>query len=203
MRTEAVLFDADGVVQTAHAWRPAIAAALGIHRARIDEFERQVYAVERPALTGDGDFDTVFVPLLQSWQVSRDDMVRAWTTIEINADVIDLVRRLRAGGQRCCLASNQQAMRAEHMSRVLGYAALFDREFYSYRLRRMKPDAEFFHRIVAELGVAASDIAFVDDSAANVAAARAVGIRAAVYDCVNGAARLRQTLATLGVAILD
>ena len=203
VQIDTILFDADGVLQRAHAWRPAVEAMLGRRRARIEEFLRDVYVAERPSLIGDGDFDTVFAKLLQIWQISRDDLARAWTTIEVQDEVLDVVRRLRAAGRRCCVASNQQAMRANHMSRVKGYGALFDREFYSYQLRCMKPEPAFFRKIVEELGVAAGAIAFVDDSAANVAAARAIGIHAAVYDCANGAALLRQTLATLGVAVPD
>ena len=60
----------------------------------------------------------------------------------------------------------------------------------------VKPDAAIFHLALTRFGLAADDALFVDDNAANVAGAAAVGIRAHHF---NGAARLRAELIALGL----
>ena len=55
----------------------------------------------------------------------------------------------------------------------------------------MKPEPAFFERVLADLGLEAAEVGFVDDSPANVEGARAAGIRAVRHDPASGAAALR------------
>jgi phosphoglycolate phosphatase-like HAD superfamily hydrolase len=141
MKIEAVLFDADGVVQTQTvSWREALAGILGSEQeARLDEFMRQVFAAERPSLIGRGDFTIALAAVLREWQCEGtvDDALSVWTMIDVYTDITDVIRRLRRSGIRCGLATNQQSHRAAHMSSRLKYSELFDWEFYSCQVGAM------------------------------------------------------------------
>lgn len=54
----------------------------------------------------------------------------------------------------------------------------FDQLFLSYQIGLMKPDPAIYQHVLTQLEVAPDAIAFFDDSARNVAAAKAMGIHA-------------------------
>lgn len=58
--------------------------------------------------------------------------------------------------------------------------ALFTRHYLSFELGIVKPDAEIFEYIVGDLGCAPGNIIYFDDNQANVDAALAVGLDAAL-----------------------
>jgi FMN phosphatase YigB (HAD superfamily) len=53
--------------------------------------------------------------------------------------------------------------------------ARFDHLFFSHRLRHRKPDPAAFTAVASHLGASSEEILFIDDSPANVAAAREAG----------------------------
>jgi 2-haloacid dehalogenase len=78
-------------------------------------------------------------------------------------------------------------------------AALFDRFrdiVVSGDEKLIKPDAAIYHLALRRFGVAADETIFVDDNEANIAGARAVGIRAHHF---RDAATLRAELSELGL----
>ena len=95
--------------------------------------------------------------------------------------MLDAIRVLRQIGVSCYLATNQELHRARHMSETLGFANLFDGEFYSCRLGLAKPDPEYFRAIVGELKIAPNRVLFLDDHEVNVRAARTVGLHATEF----------------------
>lgn len=108
------------------------------------------------------------------------------------AGAADLVRSLRARHRVACL-SNTNAI---HWARMPEAVALFDACFVSFRTGWLKPDGRAFLHALRELGTAAEDAWFFDDSPENVAAARALGLRAFR---VEGVAELRALLRSEGL----
>lgn len=103
--------------------------------------------------------------------------------------------RRRTGG-RCYTAANQEHHRIAWLRDNKGLGAHFDEIVYSAALGVCKPDRVFFTNAQARMGVtAAQSILFVDDTAANVDAARACGWRAMLY---RGPDSLREALARWG-----
>lgn len=204
MTIEAVLFDADGVVQYQKTqWRDAFECVLGVGRAhQVHDFMKDVFAAEQPALVGQAEFPEALAAILKQWKCkgSVDDALRIWTMIEVYTDVVDAIQELRRSGVRCCLASNQQSHRARHMSGILKYCELFDREFYSCELGISKPDNEYFLRVIEELKASSPRaVVFLDDREANVAAARIAGLHAAKYEGSAGSQALWETLSAFGI----
>lgn len=203
----AILFDADGVIQRPAAdFRGACGELLGSSDEPLEAFMRELFALEKPALTGKRDFVADLMEVLGRHGAAHrlSDALAIWTAIEVDAAICGAIPALRAQGLQCCLATNQQPYRARHMSETLGYARLFDREFYSHALGLAKPDPAYFHAIVEQLALAPADILFIDDHETNVIAAREAGLLGAVFpggpDLTSDAA-LRAILAEHGVTL--
>ena len=202
----AILFDADGVIQRPTVdYREICTQRLGITSENLDRFMSEVFAVERPSLTGGGRFQTDLSALLARWQLAHrlDEALSVWTALETDPAMCEAIRALRAAGFCCCLATNQQEFRRAFMSRELGYAELFTREFYSCGLGYAKPDPAYFRAIAAELALPPERLLFIDDHPPNVQAAREVGLHAAVFtaDFASSSRVLRTVLAEHGIQL--
>jgi putative hydrolase of the HAD superfamily len=201
MTIDAILFDADGVIQrTRGNWREQFAAMLGRDE-DLETFVKALFAAERPCLSGAADFPTQLRTVLERWRSPTpvEQALQVWTNIEVHADVIELVGSLRRGGMPVHLASNQHAHRARYMSNELGYGAVFEREFYSCRVGYAKPDTAYFEHILGELKLPPERVLFIDDVEPNVVAARSVGISSVHFAANAGAAALDAHLAHHGV----
>ncbi len=90
-----------------------------------------------------------------------------------HAGVISTVCRLREHGVHTILATNQDLYRLAYMREHMGYGNIFDHIFCSSEMGLVKPDSRFFGTIQAKLPN--GQVRYIDDSPANVEAARAYG----------------------------
>jgi putative hydrolase of the HAD superfamily len=198
-----VLFDADGVLQFAGPLYEHFEQRYGWSAARLHAFFDHVFH-ERPeydgGLTGDGDLLAALRAALPEWgwTGSAEAFLRDWLTLGAVPDpaALALVATLRRHGVRCALASNQNAVRARFMDEELGYRELFDERFYSAALGYAKPDPAYFRSVLAVLGAEPGEVLFVDDSEANVDAARGCGLHAELHRLGD---RLADQLAAYGL----
>lgn len=202
MSVDVILFDADGVIQRPFAGRRDTWRGLLGPERDLDPFLAAVFEAERPALEGRTDFVLSLSSLLAAWgcRGTLDDGLAAWTMIEVDPEIVEIVRRLRRAGVRCHLATNQESHRARYMSETLGYSTLFDREFYSCRMGVMKPAVAYFQGILDQLDIPANRILFLDDRQANVDSARQAGLHAATFTLDAGPSELMRTLNAFGVS---
>jgi putative hydrolase of the HAD superfamily len=204
MTIEAILFDADGVVQRqAVEWRDALGKVLGSTDSQLDGFLSDVFAAERPALTGKCEFKEALSEVFARWRChgSLEDALGVWTMIDVQLEVVEAIRWLRQTGVSCYLATNQQSYRARHMSEALGYCSLFDREFYSCAMGLAKPDPDFFRAILKEIQLPPGGVLFLDDHEINVYSARQVGLHASLYSSQSGSDSLHDTLREFGIKV--
>ena len=204
LNIQAVLFDADGVIQRPSAQRrQAWQSVLGPGRS-VDEFFSAVLRAERPAWLGASDFVASFSQLLLEWNCvgTLDDALAAWTMIEPDFDMLQVIAALRRRNVGCHLATNQEPIRAAYMSERLGYRELFDREFSSCRLGAAKPDAAYFRSLLARLELPPEAALFLDDNEANVVSARAVGLHAEQFMVAAGRSQLEQILIAHGLPVV-
>jgi putative hydrolase of the HAD superfamily len=147
-------------------------------------------------MDGRTDISTAMAVVLRDFSVAADveDVLELWTRIQPHADMIDAVADLRRNGVRCCLTTNQQTRRAAWMRSHLGYDLVFDEEFYSCELGVAKPDPAYFSTVLEALDVKAATVLFVDDTEANVDAARTVGLNAEVFPRHGGRSALEEIL---------
>lgn len=191
----ALLWDADGVLQhSPGTWREALDEAGG------PGFAEAVFEAELPALRGEEPLTTALDRVLAQWPQASADvamLLGLWERAVVDADSMTVVDEVRSRGVLCALATNQQDHRRAWMRDVLGQDERFDRVFYSCELNLMKPDPAYFECVVDELGLAPGQVGFVDDSQANVDAARGVGLVALRHDPGSGAEALRREVESL------
>lgn len=184
MTIQAILFDADGVVQRQRAeFRSILSDLLGSPQDNIDAFLQDIFKPERPALTGHRNFVEDLADVLLKWNCrgTVQDALRAWEQIDVDDDMLTMINTLRVSGTYCGLATNQQQYRARYMSETLGYREVFDREFYSCVLGYMKPNTGYFQAILQKLPFPPGNVLFIDDHEPNIMAARQVGLHASAF----------------------
>jgi glucose-1-phosphatase len=96
-----------------------------------------------------------------------------------------------------CL-SNTNALHWEYQFATWPMLGAFDFTFLSFELGLVKPDADIFEAVAAELPVDRRRVLFLDDVASNADAARASGFRA---ERVRGPDGCRTALGRLGVPL--
>lgn len=113
--------------------------------------------------------------------VSAETLIEYWfrNDSRIEAAVLNDVAGLRRNGDRVFLATNQEHMRASYLMNELSLASAVDGIFYSAALGHRKPARAFFASVTESVACAPSQIVFIDDTEANVIAARDYGWNAA------------------------
>ncbi|MBM6399405.1 HAD-IA family hydrolase [Phycicoccus sonneratiae] len=191
----ALLWDADGVLQhTPPGWLEELEAAGG------PGFADEVFAAELPALRGDGRLRERLAEVLAGrpgTTIGIEELLGFWERALPDEAALALVGEVRDAGVRCALATNQHDHRRAWMRDALGLDRRFDDAFYSCELGVAKPEPAYFEHVLDVLGAAPGDVGFVDDSPANVDAARALGLRAVRHDPASGAPALRALVGSL------
>jgi len=170
----AVLLDADGVLQLIGTpWYRALSAGGG------EAFARALLSREGPALSGRESLRDLLERLVVELGLSKDAdaLMVLWRRATPDPPAWRLVRDLRAAGYLTVLATNQHEERREWMRTALGYDGLCDVDAYSCLLGAAKPDPDYFRAALEMAGVGAGEALFVDDSAENIVAATALGLR--------------------------
>lgn len=198
---EAVLFDADGVLQTTQAsfldeLRSLVSEKDG------EDFLKDVFAAEQPALVGEADFAEVLQQVLVRWHVSTpvNEVLLLWNRVDVVPGMLPLANGLRSKGVVVGLATNQQQYRMNHMVGTVELEQYFDHSFYSCEIGATKPSAEYFSRVIGSLGLPPENVLLVDDSTGNIAGALASGLQGLQFEArmhVNPATTLREKLAVL------
>lgn len=96
-----------------------------------------------------------------------------------------LLARLKESGCGLYLLSNISIGFAEGWRSVPGLERLFSRFdglVFSGPLHLVKPEPEIFRYLLETYGLSAEDCTFIDDSAANIAGAQALGIGAVLFE---------------------
>ncbi len=122
------------------------------------------------------------------------DVFRGWA-IRPFPGAIDLVHATKALMRVGCL-SNTNIVHWEDRVAAWGLADLFEFPLLSFQMNLVKPDREIFDLAVAAVGCDPQEILFLDDSSANVEAARDAGMKSAV---VRGVSESRSVLQGFGV----
>ena len=109
----------------------------------------------------------------------------AWNTVLLDLPVerIERIKELKQN-YRLFLLSNTSPIHIRRVNDVLTglnqptLEQLFERVFYSYEVRLMKPSPEIYQHVLTEAGLNPEETAFFDDNAANIRAAAELGIQA-------------------------
>ena len=144
----------------------------------------ELMAIAHPYLNGlmpESEFLTQLRPFC-SPGVTDEQML--WSMMAVMADLpasrLDTLLALRQRYRILLLSNiNERTWRyCERQFLQAGHAPLecFDRLFLSFEMGLAKPDPAIYERVLQESGAEASSTLFLDDTRANVEAARAIGI---------------------------
>jgi len=183
-----VVFDLGGVVV---AWRPEeIVAQAFVDRDTRALVEREIIGhpdwleLDRGALTVD---DVVVRAAARTGLAEaevREFIEGVPAALVANGEVVALVHRLHAAGNRLFCLSNMPELSMEHLERVNDFWDLFSGAVISSRVGHCKPEPAIYEHLISTYQLDPSDTVFIDDVPANVAAAAAFGIMTIRFESV-------------------
>ncbi|MBN1679216.1 MAG: HAD family phosphatase [Anaerolineae bacterium] len=119
--------------------------------------------------------------LLYTTPDNMDDLRRDYFSGDrLNDDLIDLIRALKEQGYPVVLLSND-SLQLEAKLRELDINTLFDQVLISAKIGVMKPDPTAYRVALRALKIAPFEAVCIDDLAANIHSAEALGIHAILY----------------------
>lgn len=184
--TRCLMLDVDGVVVNGRpgdgaSWASDIAGDLGVDPARL---QAVFFAPHwNDIVTGRKALEAVLDACLPDLApgLSAQAFMDYWFSRDAALDEALLAdcATLRAKGIRVWLATNQEHLRARYLMETLGLRDHVEGMIYSAQIGTRKPERTFFDAAARLSGTAAQEILLVDDTPANVEAARKAGWRAA------------------------
>jgi HAD superfamily hydrolase (TIGR01509 family) len=110
-----------------------------------------------------------------------EDVKKRYQDHKINELAVKLAHNLREGGHTVVLLSNASAEYLLPIMDRLGLNMLFDRVFVSSEIHLAKPDPLAFDYVLREMNYEPNEAVMIDDSEANIAAAKELGMHGIVY----------------------
>jgi putative hydrolase of the HAD superfamily len=117
-----------------------------------------------------------------------------WTTQ--NPAMLAWQLQLKQHGLRTAILSNMGDSVLESIEREFDWLPRFDVLIWSYQLGMAKPEAAIYRHTLEELGTLPGETLFIDDKAANIDAARALGMMAIQFSTIE---HLRHDLIAAGL----
>lgn len=181
----AIAWDFDGVLNRAGVagadglfrWQHRMAAEFGLETA---DLALRVFGHDpRALLTGKDDI----LDRLEAWvrdsgfDGDAEDLLETWFLAENDADedLKRIITQLDRAGLTQVIATNNDPRRTRFITTDCGWAETVDGVFASGEMGVMKPDAEFYAKIEAALGLEAPEILLIDDQERNTDAAEKRG----------------------------
>lgn len=196
--TRCLMLDVDGVLirgrpEDGQPWSTTLATDLGIDPNRLQTaFFRPFWSQIVTGKRGLAETLTDCLPRIGA-KVTATDFIDYWFARDarLDAGVLEDIALLRANGMRVVLCTNQDHLRAAYLMQDLGLGAHVDGIIYSAALGARKPEAAFFTAARAQTGLPPEALLLIDDTRANITAARKAGWRACLWqgkkrlgDCV-------------------
>ena len=182
----AVVFDIGGVLLD---WNPRhLYRNLFDDEDAMERFLDQVCTLEWHAAHDLGTPFAVSCARLAAEHPEHADMIWAWgrRSEEMIAGPIEgtvaILRALQDRGIACYALTNMEAETYPQRRERYEFLRWFDGTVVSSAEGIAKPDAEIFTRLLRRFGLTAATTLLIDDSAANVAGAQAVGMQAVRFE---------------------
>lgn len=100
---------------------------------------------------------------------------------EINPEVSNFVKEVRAKGLKTCICSSNTVTRTRELNKKFDFFKDFDVRVFSFEVGIAKPDKGIFEELVRQTGCQANEIIYADDNEISYQSALSVGINAFLY----------------------
>jgi putative hydrolase of the HAD superfamily len=150
-----IIFDADEVVIKREIYfSQRLARDFGISEEDIMQFFRNEF---KDCAVGKADLKEELGKYTKTWgwESSIDDLLKYWfeSERELDEEMVNEIKSLRAKGYICCLATNNEAYRTKYLAETVGLKNLFDYIFSSSEIGHLKSEDNFWKYIWDKLGV--------------------------------------------------
>jgi epoxide hydrolase-like predicted phosphatase len=180
MPIRAVIFDFGGVLMRTHdyAGRRKWEARLGLEKGGLEAI---VFGsdVSTQGMLGEAPMEAAWQHVADALHVGPAELEELqrdfWSGDRIDQELVDFLAGLRPRYKTGLLSNAWD--NARRLFREFGLDRAFDVMVISAEERLAKPDARIYHIALDRLGVRPEEAVFVDDMAANVAAAQSIGLR--------------------------
>ena len=203
-RPRAVVFDLGGVLLD---WNPRyLYRKLFEDEAEMERFLSEVCTLEWHHAHDLGIPPSETTPPLAAAHPEHAERIWAWTqrSEEMLAGPIDgsveILRELKAARVPCYALTNMESWTYPSRRERYEFLRWFDGTVVSGFEGVAKPDPRVFERLLSRFGLRAPSTLFIDDSAKNVNAARAVGMQAIEFESPAALRRRLEDAGLLGVA---
>ncbi|MEA9392389.1 glucose-1-phosphatase [Acerihabitans sp. TG2] len=113
--------------------------------------------------------------------LSFEQFTTGWQAvfISVRPDVIEIMQKLRAQGNRVIILSNTNRLHCDYWpNQYPEVPQSVDKMYLSQEIRMRKPDPAIYRYVLEQEGVDVADALFFDDNAQNIAAAQSIGLPA-------------------------
>jgi 2-haloacid dehalogenase len=131
--------------------------------------------------------------MIMAWAERNEEMTRGQFD-----ETVAVLAELRAAGMPCLALSNMEAENFPLERARFAFMDWFDGYVISGIEGVAKPDRQIFEILLGRYRLVPTATLFIDDTPANVAAARDLGLQALRYTCADA---LRRDLRSLGLAV--
>jgi len=190
-----ILFDLGGVVVR---WVgiQALSELTGLSTAQVGEIFKRSEIGNRfeRGLCSNAEFVSEFREKF-ALEGSDDDLIRLWNSWvqEPYDGVLDAIKTLKKTHRVACL-SNTNDPHWEHLKTYVDLDGLFEPAYASHNIHEAKPDRSCFEYVIGDLKIDPEQILFLDDTQANIDAAKRAGMQAHIVNPEFGALPVLQSL---------
>ncbi len=156
--------------------------------------ENVVKIFERGELSANEFRDGLRLILRKDMSNKALDEIWNYVLIGPREEARDIVRKFKTLGSTCLLSNTNVIHYEKFYPECEELFSEFDELFFSYKIGKVKPDAEIFEFVLNELGTSPQNAYFFDDSSMNVEAARKLGINSFKLNSLRELDVLRQSL---------
>lgn len=181
MKLDCIIFDLDGVIINSDFFTVSYCQDFNVAASIFKTFFETEF---KDCLIGKADLKEVLQKHLKSWNWNStvDEFLLYWFNVENkpNDELVNFVDALKQNGIRCVIGTNQEKYRTEFVCSKIGqhFAAVYA----SYQLQHIKPQKEYFTKLLELEKTKPENCIFIDDSIENINSANKLGITSFLYE---------------------
>ena len=186
MKYKVFLFDTDGVVVQSKMFGNYYGQKNNIAKEEMLPFFTGIF---QDCMIGKSDLKEIIKPWLVKWKWngSVEEFLQKWFKYEDNIDarIIDFIKKLKKQNIKCYLATNQEKYRTDYLTNEMKFGRIFDEIFSSAHIGYKKPSKEFYEFIINKLNIPTEEILYIDDDEKNIETAKQLEIESYLYKDFN------------------